>query len=57
MKEILVGVVGFLVACVRKSVLRLEALALVNRVVKLGISVAHLSAVNIKLKAFNQFGI
>ena len=39
-QEIFVGVVCFLVACVCQSILLLETLSLIDRVIQLGVSVA-----------------
>ena len=52
-QEVLVRVVRLFIARRCQCVLRLEALALVNRVVQLGVGVAHLSAVDEELKALH----
>ena len=42
-QEILVRVLGFFIARLGKGILRLEALALVDRIVQLGVGIAHLA--------------
>ena len=54
MKEIFVCVVRLLITSRRKGILRFETLALVDRVIQLGVSIAHLASVDIKLEALHH---
>ena len=56
-EEVFVGRVGLFVALGEGGLLRLEALALVDRVVQLGIGVRHLPAVHEQLETLNIVGI
>ena len=57
MQEVFIGMLCFFVSLLRQGILSGKTLSLINRVVQLRISIAHLPSIDIQLKPFYLGGI